>query len=183
MNLLINRADKRLLGVEMTDCLLDIALEIDSSRLPEVMEHPSLLCDILESQSKLILGCLRFTRIRQSSHLETSKLANCQSFKRKPSTRLNVSSPKVPKRDVSQIFQDLNIVPQLSSDLQCAMCAYIATTKSSLRVHYKLKHLGGADLIETCPLCKKSIKMRKALKKHLINVHKLDENAAQKMIS
>ena len=165
-----------LIGAEMAADMLDIMLEIDATVFSEAWNHDSLLCEILESYSKQTFGRLQVMR----SQVENSK--SVRSFKRKQNTTF-AQPPKAPKKDVSQIFEDLNIVPQLSSDLQCAMCSYRATTKASLKVHYKLKHLGGADLVETCHICKKSIKMKKALKRHLMNVHKLDEPAAQKMIS
>ena len=87
----------------------------------------------------------------------------------------------MPKKEVSQVFKELNIVPDVGSDLQCALCAYVATQKGHLKTHYKLKHLGGADLTMICSMCQKKCTTKSNLKAHLIGVHKMTREDAVKL--
>ena len=63
----------------------------------------------------------------------------------------------------------------------CPNCSYVATDKSSLKVHYRLKHMGGAGLIEICKICHLRIKTKGGMKKHYINVHHLSEANAKQL--
>ena len=87
------------------------------------------------------------------------------------------------KKDIHTALEDLDLLPQLGSDLGCSMCPYIATKKSHLKTHYKLKHLGGADLIMTCQICSTKVKTKSYMKKHYMTVHNLTDTAAQNMAS
>ncbi len=51
--------------------------------------------------------------------------------------------------DVTQVLKDLNILREMWSDLQCRLCPYKAIQRGN---HYKLMHLGGADLTKTLSL-------------------------------
>ena len=88
------------------------------------------------------------------------------------------------KKDVTQVFKDLNLFPALNSvsdDLQCTLCSYNATMKTNLKTHYKLKHLNGADLSRDCNLCQKRCTTKSNLKAHLISVHKMTRDDAIKL--
>ena len=83
------------------------------------------------------------------------------------------------QKDPHGIFQSL--VPHLPSDLECSKCDYVTTNKGSLIVHYKLRHLGGADLIMTCQICHKQVKTRSYMLKHYRKIHNLTNEAAMNM--
>ena len=85
------------------------------------------------------------------------------------------------QKDVGKIFKDLNLVPSVASpsdDLQCALCTHRASHKNNLKTHYKLKHLGGADLAMSCSICQKKCTTKSNLEKHMIVVHKLSREDA-----
>ena len=87
------------------------------------------------------------------------------------------------RKDIHSALKDLDLLPQIGPDLGCSMCPYVATKKSHLKTHYKLKHLGGADLIMTCQICSTQVKTKSYMKKHYMKVHNLSEVAAQNMTS
>ncbi len=79
-------------------------------------------------------------------------------------------------------LSDFNLIADISkSDLSCKMCPYVATQRGHLKVHYKLKHLGGADLVMKCQICGVSVKTKSYIKKHYMNKHNLTDTAAQNM--
>ena len=163
---------------------IGVCLYLDSHCLEDIMErYSSLACEVLEASYKLSIGSLYL----QTADLVLPKASQHlpKNAKRKTSDFQSGSAfcPKQQKKDVGQIFQELKIIPDVGSDLQCALCPYKATQKPHLKTHYKLKHLGGADLIMNCQICKRSIKTKSALKKHIIQVHGLDEEAARKLIN
>ena len=91
---------------------------------------------------------------------------------------------KAAKKDVTQVFKDLNLLPALNSefdDLQCTLCTYKATMKGNLRTHYKLKHLNGADLSKECNMCQRRCTTKSNLKKHMVVVHKQSREDAIKL--
>lgn len=90
----------------------------------------------------------------------------------------------VVKRDLNQVFKSLSLMPDIGrDDLQCALCSYKANQKHNLRTHYKLKHLGGADLSMLCSICQKRCKTKSNLRSHLVNFHKLSREDAIKLTS
>ena len=54
----------------------------------------------------------------------------------------NAQSVPSGRKDVHAALKDLNLMPQIGPDLGCSLCPYVATQKSHLKTHYKLKHLG-----------------------------------------
>ena len=86
------------------------------------------------------------------------------------------------RKDVQTALKDLNLMPQMGSDLACSMCAYVARRKGDLKIHYKLKHLGGADVIFDCSICMRKIKTKYSLKVHYKRVHGLKDDAAHNLI-
>ena len=79
-------------------------------------------------------------------------------------------------KDGGEILKDLNLVPSVTSsadEIQCALYSYRATRKTHVKTHYKLKHLGGADLCKNCSICWKKCTTKSNLKAHLVGAHKL----------
>ena len=146
---------------------------------------PSICCQLVEGKTGFVFGNVNFQETDCQPRLDAkNKRSVQQASKRKfYFSDNNTICAKQPKRDVGKVFEELNLIPDVGSDLQCMMCSYKATQKPHLKTHYKLKHLGGADLIIDCPICKKSIKTKSNLKKHLMKIHDLDDAAATKMIS
>ena len=144
-------------------------------------ENRFVTCTVSESQQNSRLGNIFIEKcwnnVKKSVNGKRKNPGQCKDNFGDPSTF------KAPKKDVSQIFKDLNIVPDMGSDLQCALCPYKATQKGSLKIHYKLKHLGGADLTAVCSMCQKKCAMKSSLKRHLIQVHKLSSTDADKLLS
>ena len=99
----------------------------------------------------------------------------------KRSRMCNATTPV--KKDVTQVFKDLNLLPSIntSDDLQCTLCTYKATQKGHLKTHYKLKHLGGADLVMHCSMCHKRCSTKSNLKAHLVSTHKMSKEDAIKL--
>ena len=85
-------------------------------------------------------------------------------------------------RDVGSVLKKLNILPEVPDDLQCTLCPYKATAKNSLKTHYKLKHLGGGGLSVACAICEQTFSMKKSAKRHMIAVHKLSSDKAEKLL-
>ena len=94
-------------------------------------------------------------------------------------------SPKqVPgRKDVQSALKDLNLIPEIGNELGCSLCSYVATQRGNLKVHYKLKHLGGADLQMNCNLCQKVCTTKSNLKSHMISKHGLSREDATKLLS
>ena len=156
-----------------------------SKKLP-IKKEDSLEFYLVDKTNFLAAGIITCTHVTEP----TPKLA--KSFKRKinesenysSSKKLAVSAPQsVARKDAHTALKALNLMPEIGSDLACASCSYIATQKGNLKTHYKLKHLGGADLLITCQLCSIQIKTKQNIKKHYIRVHCLSEAAAQSMAS
>ena len=101
---------------------------------------------------------------------------------RKMAAPLIAQNP-VPNRDVGSIFKDLNLMPEIPDDLQCALCCYKATQKGHLKTHYQLKHLGGAGISATCSMCQQKFATRSSLKRHMMSTHKLTSEQAGKLMS
>ena len=155
-------------------------------------------CLYFEKVSKLFtkiptMICNLFEDTELSSFVGTLELQNCQLDAKKNSGGLKrkkeiaclggSSYAKTVKKDVGQIFEDLNIVPDMGSGLQCALCPYVASQKGNLKTHYKLKHLGGADLAVNCSMCQKRCTTKGNLKRHLMQVHSMSVNDAAKLIN
>merc|ERR1712226_417795 len=94
-----------------------------------------------------------------------------------------VPSHVVPGKNVGEILQNLNILPEIPNDLQCALCPYKATAKSSLKTHYQLKHLGGVGLSVSCTICQQSFSMKKSAKRHMMSVHSLSSENVDKLLN
>ena len=113
------------------------------------------------------------------------KRTSMTSIKTGKSQKLNQPNQLVSK-DVGQVFKDLNLVPNVSAgddELQCALCSYRAGYKSHLKTHYKLKHLGGADLTVSCSICKKRCTTKSNLRSHIVSFHKMSRDDAVKLTS
>ena len=92
------------------------------------------------------------------------------------------ANQSVVRMDVQSQLEDLNLLQDIGpNDKACAMCSYVASAKSSLKVHYQLKHLGGLGLIETCQVCGVQVKTKSYMKKHYMKIHNLSETAAYDM--
>ena len=177
----------------MTLKSLDFSVHLDVDRLEHILAQiNSVQSLIIDAATSLTFGQIHFSL---SDHFEDannrsqmlSSVKKC--LKRKTCSPVESASERKSKRliepiarkDVQTALKDLNLMPDIGADLACAMCPYIATQKGSLKIHYKLKHLGGADLIMTCQICQTKLKTRSYMKKHYMKVHKLLENAAQNM--
>ena len=168
----------------MDDVGFTLSLDYFSMELLLNKREPS-FCTIFDSQSLTNMGILLIEK--NVSHVEPLFKS---SLKRKVAN-VSVASPafndqhqsKVPKKDVGQIFKEMKLVPEMGSDLQCSLCPFLASHKSSLKTHYKLKHLGGADLAMNCSMCEQRFVTKGSLKRHLVNIHKLSSTDAQKILS
>ena len=155
----------------------------------------TLRCRILEEETSSLVGLFLF----ESTCAETYDLPSQQELTNLKRRRFSSnegktckvkqqkfdadSSLKIVRKDVHTALKDLNLMPQIGSDLACSMCPYISKRKGDLKVHYKLKHLGGADLIMTCQICSIQVKTKSYMKKHYMKVHNLTDTAAQNMAS
>ncbi len=145
--------------------------------------------------------CLGFVRIIEKPQVDLPQInlasGKSQSTSRKralsakvePSSKISKSQPpsssSASGKSLNAFANDLetlNLIPEMSnSDLSCKVCSYVATKKSNLKVHYQLKHLGGAGLIMKCQICGTTVKTKAYIKKHYMSVHNLTESAAQNM--
>ena len=134
---------------------------------------PKVLSEMIFNQPKLI-----------SKRLTESNSASMPRSK-KPKTMVTLTggadlvANQAQKKDIGTILKDMNILPETPNDLQCALCPYKATQKGNLKTHYKLKHLGGADLTMLCRLCQKKCSTKGSLKKHLLTVHNLSKEDSE----
>ena len=152
----------------------------------------NLRCFVTDEKTSSIVGILLFDSVATECQ-NLPPQSNASNFKRRNSCSTGnevlkkkftvESTEQVIRKDVHTALKDLNLMPQISSDLACSMCPYISKRKGDLKVHYKLKHLGGADLIMTCQICSIQVKTKSYMKKHYIKVHNLTESAAQNMTS
>ena len=159
------------------------------------LQRESFVCRLLEDGTSTDIGIFQFKTISRPDFLDT-KPSNVSGMKRQSSY---VGHKKVVKRfcgsnvagnedslvrkDVHTALKDLNLMPNIgTSDLACSMCPYVATQKSNLKIHYKLKHLGGADVIFDCSICSAKIKTKSNLKTHYRGKHKLGEDAVQRLM-
>ena len=97
-------------------------------------------------------------------------------------SKQSFTTAKPVKKDVGVIFKDLNLIPEIPDDLQCALCVYKATQKGNLKTHYKLKHLGGGGLTCKCAICSQKFSTKGNLKKHLIRCHNLTNEKAASLL-
>ena len=137
---------------------------------------------------KDILNCVLISCIDSKNigvvSLEFSREAK-ESLKRKrPMSNTSKAAKQIPgRKDVQSALKDINLMPEMGNDLACSLCTYVATQKGNLKVHYKLKHLGGADLSMNCNLCQKVCTTKSNLKSHLISKHSLTREDASKLLS
>ena len=148
-----------------------------------------LRCRIIEEETSCIVGLENV-----NTEMSNSPSQEIPSLKRKSSPhdqttykgkqkKFEADLPqKIVRKDVHTALKDLNLMPQIGSDLACSMCPYISKRKGDLKVHYKLKHLGGADLIFDCAICSMKIKTKPSLKTHYKRVHSLADDAAKKLM-
>ena len=155
------------------------------------------VCHIIDSVSNQLLGTCeiipeapfarKFDRLNMApKRIADSFPASVHGGKKTKTAKLPCSNSEVyptNKKDISAVFKDLNLVPNLPNDLQCAVCPYKATQKSNLKTHYKLKHLGGADLTVLCRLCQKKCTTKGNLKSHLLRAHNLSKEDAASFLS
>ena len=145
-------------------------------------------CYLLDKERLSDVGLLTCRHLSKPENTEFKnlkrKIEELQKHPSKSKRSSIIQHPlSVPRKDVHTALNDLNLMPQMGSDLACSMCPYIATQKGNLKVHYKLKHLGGADLIMTCKICGLQMKTKGVLKRHYMNVHCLSDCTAQNMMS
>ena len=145
-------------------------------------------CYLLDKERLSDVGLLTCRHLSKPENTEFKnlkrKIEELQKHPPKSKRSSIIQQPlSVPRKDVHTALKDLNLMPQMGSDLACSMCPYIATQKGNLKVHYKLKHLGGADLIMTCQICGIQVKTKSYMKKHYMAVHNLSEPAAQNIVS
>ena len=76
----------------------------------------------------------------------------------------------------------LSLFPELDKGLNCGLCSYRATQRGNLKTHYKLKHLGGADLKATCTICQQQFSTKGNLKQHLVKKHNLPHYDTTKLL-
>ena len=129
------------------------------------------------SYSSISVACKTLKRIRDCSVLDS----NCSNPKvlKRPSVQQRVAK----QQNVETFMKNLNIIPEISDDMQCAMCSYKATRKANLKVHVQLKHLGGIGVSVNCSICQQKVATKSNLKRHLISAHKLPSDQATKLIS
>ena len=179
--------------------ILEFSINLDLLQFNRVFEFAKLnLFDVVGGPYQSIVGnitvasCFEETGCSRSlaSLSQTIQISRKRSnnfpdvASKNPKVFASVKANSMVQKDVSKIFKDLNLVPKMTSpsdDLQCALCSYRATQKSHLKTHYKLKHLGGADLAMNCNICEKKCSTKSNLKTHLIRVHKLSREDASKL--
>ena len=98
------------------------------------------------------------------------------------SSRNKMVKPPVQKSRLASSEDIFSLFPDLDKGLRCGLCPYKATQRGNLKTHYKLKHLGGADLKVQCSLCQQVFSTKGNLKKHLINLHNLPLSDATKLL-
>ena len=161
-------------SVYLTDYYLD--------KLPSE-ENGHMKFSIVDKNSSTA-GILKCNLVSEPEETKTLKRKS-EELPGTPHAKKNSTSQhqSVPRKDVHTALKDLNLMPQFGNDLACSMCPYIATRKDNLKTHYKLKHLGGADLVMTCQICSIQVKTKSYMKKHYMKVHNLTDSAAQNMAS
>ncbi|XP_075262752.1 uncharacterized protein LOC142354362 isoform X2 [Convolutriloba macropyga] len=160
--------------IEMASEDLEISLHLDIDRLQQTfMEKDFADAFLFDALTSVLFGQIRVSCSgHERAAIDNERLlVNLKRVWKRKST-----SPQngPPGRKTMRLIEP--IAP-------CAMCSYIATQKHSLKTHYKLKHLGGGDLVMTCQICKVKLKTKGYMKKHYMTVHKLDDNVAQNMVN
>ena len=167
---------------------LELDFSIDLLCLDEVFfMSDEITCSFVDVVSGTGIGNV-FIRKSLSVEDNQAKEKIVRKIKRKHTdvsqTRTTKANPVVPvkRKDIETALTDLNLIPEIDySETACSMCPYVATARGSLKIHYKLKHFGGAGLIETCEICNTQVKTKGGMKKHYIKVHHLSEDAAKSM--
>ena len=183
--------------VELTE-KLDLFFAIDCDGLQEALSVSThVMCYLVDSCSSISIGGLMFstdsTGVSVVSEEDVEKTGPMKPIKSKrtKATPVNKQPAKLRKsdknvdigqrKDIQTALTDLNLLPEFDfADRACSMCSYVAKAKGSLRIHYQLKHFGGAGLIQDCKLCPAKVKTKGGIKKHYMRKHDLPEHTAIK---
>ena len=175
------------------DEIIEFTLRLSGAYFEDIFHHMEQFSEffIQETRNRTVVGFLECRKSKldvKSMNPVTGLKRSLLSTKSPPkakSSKADSVPQNVPagRKDFHSALKDLDLLPQIGSDLGCSMCPYVATKKSHLKTHYKLKHLGGADLIMTCQICSTQIKTRSSMKKHYMKMHNLSNVAAQNMTS
>ena len=162
--------------------------DIEALRFFEEFQRP-LNCEVIETSSHFSLGnlqCEPVSILRLPTPAFQPVKRPLPSFKQKGSKKTKVepsSSMSPPQISVSS-FNPIELMPKLSDvDKRCPTCSHVASSKTNLKVHYKLVHLGGADLAVNCSLCQTRCTTKGNLKIHLMGKHKLSKENASKLLN
>ncbi len=171
--------------VDISFCFLEDPLsELISSRNSVVLTLTNSTVDLI--------GWVYFTQptnsflpLHNSSQtVRTRTFAENQMGTRAPKKQVAWQKTNSTFDDLHKDLTDFNLISDFSnSSLCCKMCDYVATRRFNLKTHYKLKHLGGADLVMQCQICDVSVKTKGTMKKHYMKKHNLKEMAAENMCS
>ena len=171
------------------DGVIEFSLHFNENYINDIFHYGEKLLELFiqETRNRTLVGFLECRK----SEPDVKSMNSVAGLKRSlltpksPSKAKSVKGDSVPagRKDIHSALKDLDLLPQIGSDLGCSMCPYIAKQKSHLKTHYKLKHLGGADLIMTCQICSTQVKTKSYMKKHYMKVHNLSDVAAQNMTS
>ena len=165
---------------------LSVNLTLDSDILG-LLENDAIACDVVQSSEERYIGSIllnSFCSLNSNAAVSVNQ-SSLKSFKRNLSlSESQINKNKVTKSfmsttvhssqpDMGAILSDLNLMPQIPDSLQCAMCDYKASKKSSLKTHYQLKHLGGGGLAMNCTICQQKFSTKSNLKRHMVKAHNL----------
>ena len=179
----------------MTGCVdfAELEFHIDETLFENTFSNASSMkFYLIQEDSWSVVGLCCFYSQKDSDNLADLSLAGPlqktgiysgeTGVRKRSRVRQNFTQPnKIVRNDIESSLKDLNLLPQIGSNLACAMCPYVATVRSSLKTHYKLKHLGGADLAVNCSICSKRCTTKGNLVAHIIAVHKLTREDAHKL--
>ena len=159
----------------------------------DIGKLPNISCDLVDKVNRTNMGDILFETSLTPLSVENKGKNAAVKRSLAPkighqffSSKTSKTAPQTTnaQNNVTKALTDLDLMPSIeSNNLQCTLCSYKATLKSNLKTHYKLKHLGGADLSMCCSLCQKRCTTKGNLKSHLINLHKLSKEDAIKLTS
>ena len=173
------------------DEIIEFTLRLNGAYFEDIFHHMEQVSEFFIQSRKTLVGFLECRKSRNDVKPMNSvtglkrSVATPKSPSKTKSSKADSSPQNVPagRKDIHSALKDLDLLPQMGSDLGCSMCPYVATKKSHLKRHYKLKHLGGADLAVNCSICSKKCSTKSNLVAHIVAVHKLTRQDALKLVN